>query len=66
MAKSLGPLHGIVMTLKNQFNVKDYNTTLGYTCRAYKPAEDNVLLVQILSDMDVVFIAKTHLRKASW
>ena len=59
--KPLGPLHGIPMTLKDQFNVKGYDTTLGYVGRAFKPASDDADLVKILEDAGVVFLAKTNL-----
>lgn len=59
--KVIGPLHGIPMTLKDQFNVKDYDSTLGYVGRAFKPASDDADLVKILEDAGVVFLAKTNL-----
>ncbi len=59
--KPLGPLHGIPMTLKDQFNVKGYDTTLGYVGRAFEPASDDADLVKILEDAGVVFLAKTNL-----
>jgi Asp-tRNA(Asn)/Glu-tRNA(Gln) amidotransferase A subunit family amidase len=59
--KTLGPLHGIPMTLKDQFNVKGYDTTLGYVGRAFKPASDDADLVKILEDAGVLFLAKTNL-----
>jgi amidase len=59
--KTLGPLHGIPMTLKDQFNVRGYDTTLGYVGRAFKPASDDADLVKTLEDAGVVFLAKTNL-----
>ncbi|KAK5691591.1 hypothetical protein LTR97_011585 [Elasticomyces elasticus] len=59
--KPTGPLHGVVMTLKDQFDVKGYDTTLGYVGRAFKPASSNAVLVDILKGLGVVFIAKTNL-----
>ena len=58
---TIGPLHGIPMTLKDQFNVRGYDTTLGYVGRAFQPADDDADLVKILKDAGVVFIAKTNL-----
>ena len=59
--KLIGPLHGIPMTLKDQFNVKGYDTALGYVGRAFKPATDDADLVKILEDAGVMFLAKTNL-----
>lgn len=49
------------MTLKDQFNVAGHDTTLGYTGRAFQPAVQDALLVDILTTMGVIFIAKTNL-----
>lgn len=59
--KTIGPLHGVVMTLKDQFNVAGYDTTLGYVGRAFHPAEEDALLVTILKALGAIFIAKTNL-----
>uniref|UniRef100_A0A0D2XPK7 Amidase domain-containing protein n=1 Tax=Fusarium oxysporum (strain Fo5176) TaxID=660025 RepID=A0A0D2XPK7_FUSOF len=42
--KTKGPLHGVPISLKDQFNVKCYDTTLGYTSKAFKPAKDDAVL----------------------
>ena len=59
--KPIGPLHGVPVTLKDQFNVKGYDTTIGYTGRCFKPANSDAVLVQILRSMGAVVIAKTNL-----
>ncbi|RQM07425.1 hypothetical protein DH86_00002869 [Scytalidium sp. 3C] len=59
--KPIGPLHGVPMTVKDQFNLKGFDTTLGYVGMAYKPAGDDAVLVQILQDLGAVVIAKTNL-----
>ncbi|KAK5116825.1 hypothetical protein LTR85_009085 [Meristemomyces frigidus] len=59
--KPVGPLHGVVMTLKDQFNVKGFDTTLGYVGRTFRPASEDAVVVAILKQMGVVFIAKTNL-----
>ncbi|KAK2811837.1 hypothetical protein FQN50_001875 [Emmonsiellopsis sp. PD_5] len=59
--KIKGPLHGVPVTLKDQFNVKGYDTTLGYVGRAFKPAAEDAVLVQILKDLGAIVIAKTNL-----
>ncbi|EHK25658.1 uncharacterized protein TRIVIDRAFT_62326 [Trichoderma virens Gv29-8] len=58
--KPIGPFHGVPMTLKDQFNIKGYDTTLGYTVRALKPASEDAVLVKMLRSMGAVTIAKTN------
>lgn len=59
--KPIGPLHGVVMTLKDQFDCQGFDTTLGYVGRAQRPADHDALLVRILRSLGAVFIAKTNL-----
>ena len=49
------------MTLKDQFNVEGYDSTLGYVGRAFKPAAEDADVVAILKNAGVLFIAKTNL-----
>lgn len=57
----VGPLHGIPITLKDQFNVKGYDSTLGYVSRAFKPASEDAILVKMLKKLGAVVLAKTNL-----
>ncbi|KAL4801710.1 amidase signature domain-containing protein [Aspergillus unguis] len=59
--KLKGPLHGVPVTVKDQFNVKGYSSTLGYVGRSFSPAKEDAVLVQILKDMGAVVLAKTNL-----
>ena len=59
--RTVGPLHGVPMTIKDQFSVKGYDSTLGYVGRSFKPAHEDADLVKILKDAGVIFIAKTNL-----
>ncbi|KAJ5903698.1 hypothetical protein N7504_006081 [Penicillium tannophilum] len=59
--KIKGPLHGIPFTVKDQFNIKDVDTTLGYVGRSFNPAQQDAVLVRILKDMGAIVIAKTNL-----
>lgn len=59
--KTIGPLHGIPMTLKDQFNVEDFDTTLGYVGLVEKPAERDAVLVEKLKGLGAVILAKTNL-----
>lgn len=49
------------MTLKDQFDVASYDSTLGYVGRAFKPASRDCVLVSILKQMGAVVIAKSNL-----
>jgi hypothetical protein len=58
--RPVGRLHGIPISLKDQFNVRGYDTTLGYVGRAYSPAGQDASLVQILVRQGAILIAKTN------
>jgi amidase len=49
------------MTLKDQFDVCGYDSTLGYVGRSFKPAVQDCVLVSILKRMGAVIIAKSNL-----
>jgi len=60
-AELVGPLHGVPISLKDQFNVEGYDSTLGYVGRAGKPASSNALLVDVLQRLGAIVLAKTNL-----
>lgn len=49
------------MTLKDQFDVQGYDSTLGYVGRAFKPAAQDCVLVAMLKQMGAVILAKSNL-----
>lgn len=57
----VGPLHGIPMSLKDQFNVAGYASSLGYIGRAFSPATTDAEIVRMLKAAGVVFVAQTNL-----
>jgi amidase len=57
----IGPLHGVPMTLKDQFDVAGYDSTLGYVGRAFNPASQDCVLVSLLKHMGAIIIAKSNL-----
>ncbi|KAJ4369968.1 hypothetical protein N0V83_005732 [Neocucurbitaria cava] len=60
--KTLGPLHGLPISLKDSFNVRGVQATLGYVSFiARPPASTNSVLVDILYAAGAVFYVKTNL-----
>lgn len=59
--KLIGALHGVPITLKDQFDVEGADSTIGYVSRALRPSKENAALVQILKDLGAIIIAKTNL-----
>ncbi|KAI5464196.1 amidase [Mariannaea sp. PMI_226] len=55
------PLLGIPVTVKDQFNVKGVDTTLGYVGRAFAPAKEDAVLVKMLRSLGAVILAKTNI-----
>ncbi|ODQ52279.1 amidase [Saitoella complicata NRRL Y-17804] len=57
------PLHGLPISLKDQFNVAGVDTTLGYISRCHAPApkSEQSVLVSILQDAGAIPIVKTNL-----
>ncbi|KAG9200632.1 hypothetical protein G6514_006810 [Epicoccum nigrum] len=58
----IGPLHGLPISLKDSFNLKGVQTTIGYVSFiANPPSSINSALVQVLYDSGAVFYVKTNL-----
>lgn len=49
------------MTVKDQFNIKGMDSTLGYTIKSFAPAASDAALVQMLKRLGAVILAKTNL-----
>ncbi|KAF1925299.1 amidase signature enzyme [Didymella exigua CBS 183.55] len=49
------------MTLKDQFDVKGFDSTLGYVGRSFKPAKQDCVLVSLLKQMGAIIVAKSNL-----
>ncbi|KAK4498812.1 hypothetical protein PRZ48_009322 [Zasmidium cellare] len=56
----VGPLHGLPISLKDQFNIPGLDSTLGYVSRVGQPAASPSTLVQILHDAGAVVYVKTN------
>lgn len=57
----MGPLHGVPVSLKDQFGLEGLDSILGYVGRAFKAAVSDCVLVKVLKQLGTVIIAKTNL-----
>lgn len=58
----VGPLHGLPIAMKDNFNIKGQATTLGIVSFSFKPErfEEDAVLVGMLREMGAVFYVKTN------
>ncbi|KAI0535271.1 amidase [Xylaria digitata] len=59
--RPVAPLHGIPMTLKDQFDVEGFDSTIGYVGRSFHPALRDSALVEMLQSLGAIIMAKTNL-----
>ncbi|KAI4126781.1 MAG: hypothetical protein LQ347_004836 [Umbilicaria vellea] len=57
--KTVGPLHGLPISLKDQFRVKGLETSMAYVAWIGKYDEENSVLVTLLRKAGAVFYVKT-------
>lgn len=57
----MGPLHGVPVSLKDTFKIKNYDASIGIAALAFKPATQNSVLVDILLDAGAVLYCKTNI-----
>jgi amidase len=57
---TVGPLHGLPISVKDQFNVKGYDSTIGFVAWAENPADVNSTLVDDLYAAGAVIHVKTN------
>lgn len=62
--KVVGPLHGLPISLKDNFNIKGKDSTVGFTSLVNEPAEYNATLVDILESLGAVRYCKTNVPTA--
>ncbi|KAF9883633.1 hypothetical protein FE257_003105 [Aspergillus nanangensis] len=60
VSKPVGPLHGIPVSLKDQFDVCGFDSSLGYVGRAYSPRGEDASIVTMMRQLGAVIIAKTN------
>jgi amidase len=58
--KTVGPLHGLPISLKDQFNIKGLDSTIGYVSYAEKPATSESTLVTVLLQAGAILYVKTN------
>lgn len=56
----IGPLHGLPVSLKDQFNIKGIDSTIGYVGRAFSPASEDAAIATMMHRLGAVIIAKTN------
>jgi len=54
----VGPLHGLPVSLKEQFSIKGIDTSMGYSAWADKPAEEDSVLVKCLKKAGAVLYVR--------
>ncbi|KAL6857360.1 amidase [Trichoderma novae-zelandiae] len=56
---TVGPLHGLPISVKDQFYIKGYDSCLGITTLCFRPARSTSQAVQMLLNAGCVIIGKT-------
>ncbi|KAI3320987.1 amidase [Xylariaceae sp. AK1471] len=59
--RPIGPLRGIPVTLKDQFDITGFDSTIGYVSRSFRPATRDSALVEMLQSLGAIVMAKTNL-----
>ena len=62
--QTVGPLHGLPVSLKDNFNVKGKDSTVGFTSLVNDPAPYNSTLVDMLERLGAVRYCKTNVPTA--
>lgn len=57
--KTVGPLHGVPISLKDQFNLPGIDTTIGYVSYVGNKPQRESLLAKILGERGAIFYVKT-------
>ncbi|KAI0361660.1 general amidase [Trametes cingulata] len=57
---TVGPLHGLPVSLKDQFPIKGLETTMGYAAWIGKVADDDAVLVKLLVRAGAVLFVRTN------
>ncbi|KAL8388947.1 hypothetical protein RB595_008914 [Gaeumannomyces hyphopodioides] len=60
----LGPFHGLPVSLKDNFNLKGLDATVGFASHVGCPAERDAALAELLEEAGAVFYVKTNVPTA--
>ncbi|KAL0934941.1 fatty-acid amide hydrolase (amidase) [Colletotrichum truncatum] len=60
----LGPFHGLPISLKDNFNLKGLDATVGFASHVGSPAEYDAVLATLLEEAGAVFYVKTNVPTA--
>ncbi|KLO17969.1 amidase signature enzyme [Schizopora paradoxa] len=55
-----GPLHGVPVSFKDQYDIAGLDSSIGFTQWAYKPQSEDALLVKQFKGAGAIIIAKTN------
>ena len=59
--RTFGPLHGLPVSVKDTFDIKGVDTSIGLVALCFKPAKRNAPLVDLLLSLGCVIVAKTNI-----
>ncbi|KAF9876787.1 hypothetical protein CkaCkLH20_05633 [Colletotrichum karsti] len=62
--KPLGPFHGLPISLKDNFNLKGLDATVGFASHVGNPSEYDAALATLLEEAGAVFYVKTNVPTA--
>ncbi|KAL4878113.1 amidase signature domain-containing protein [Aspergillus karnatakaensis] len=62
--KTKGPLHGLPISIKDNFNIVGYDTTVGFTSLVNDPATYNSTLIDLLLSAGAILYVKTNVPTA--
>ena len=62
--KTVGPLHGLPVSLKDNFNIKGNTSATGFCAWADEPMQKDSTIVQILRELGAVAYVKTNVPTA--
>ncbi|KAF6813462.1 fatty-acid amide hydrolase (amidase) [Colletotrichum plurivorum] len=62
--KPIGPFHGLPVSLKDNFNLRGLDATVGFASHVDSPAASDAALAQLLEEAGAVFYVKTNVPTA--